>query len=102
METAIICAGLNHGIGNPSHLGRDGGIGLTFKVLVSRVSAYVSLIFNREKEIIRLLLAGNGNKEIADALRLTLNTVKSYIKLLTRKLGVSGRAEIVAAFVEKK
>jgi DNA-binding CsgD family transcriptional regulator len=74
----------------------------------SSASAHLEILFrhyhlnNREKEIIRLLLAGNGNKEIADALRLTLNTVKSYIKLLTRKLGVSGRAEIVAAFVEKK
>ncbi len=52
---------------------------------------------NREKEIVRLLLAGNSNKEIADSLGLTLNTVKGYMKLLTRKLGVSGRAGIIAA-----
>ena len=71
-------------------------------------SAHLEMLFrnyrlnNREKEIVRLLLAGNGNKEIADSLRLTLNTVKSYMKLLTRKLSVSGRAEIVAVFVAKK
>jgi DNA-binding CsgD family transcriptional regulator len=56
---------------------------------------------NREKEIVRLLLAGNSNKEIADSLGLTLNTVKGYMKLLTRKLGVSGRSGIVAVFVAK-
>ncbi len=74
----------------------------------SSESAHLEILFrnhhlnNREKEIIRLLLAGNGNKEIAASLRLTLNTVKSYMKLLTRKLSVSGRAGIVAVFVEKK
>ncbi len=71
-------------------------------------SAHLEILFrhhnlnNREKEIVRLLLAGNGNKEIADSLGLTLNTVKSYMKILTRKLGVSGRSGIVAAFVAKK
>jgi DNA-binding CsgD family transcriptional regulator len=56
----------------------------------------------REKEVVRLLLAGNSNKEMADSLGLTLNTVKGYMKLLTRKLGVSGRSGIVAAFLDKK
>jgi len=57
---------------------------------------------SREKEIVRLLLAGNSNKEIAASLGLTINTVKGYMKLLTRKLGVSGRSGIVAVFVAKK
>ncbi len=71
-------------------------------------AAHLEILFrhyhlnNREKEIVRLLLAGNSNKEIADSLGLTLNTVKGYMKLLTRKLSVSGRAGIVAVFVEKK
>ncbi len=71
-------------------------------------SAHLEILFRhyclntREKEIVRLLLAGNGNKEIADSLGLTLNTVKGYMKLLTRKLGVSGRSGIVAAFVARK
>jgi DNA-binding CsgD family transcriptional regulator len=71
-------------------------------------SAHLEILFrnyrlnNREKEIVRLLLAGKSNKEIADSLGLTLNTIKGYMKLLTRKLSVSGRAEIVAAFVAKK
>ena len=75
---------------------------------ISLESAHLEILFrhynlnNREKEIVRLLLAGNGNKEIADSLGLTLNTVKSYMKLLTRKLSVSGRSGIVAAFVVKK
>ncbi len=71
-------------------------------------SAHLEILFrhynlnSREKEIVRLILAGNGNKEVADSLGLTLNTVKSYMKLLTKKLDVSGRSGIVAAFVAKK
>jgi DNA-binding CsgD family transcriptional regulator len=51
---------------------------------------------NREQEITRLLLADQSNKEIAAALGLSLNTVKVYLKLLTRKLGVTSRIGILA------
>lgn len=53
----------------------------------------------REQEIARLLLAGSGNKEIADSLGLSLNTIKGYLKLLSRKLGVSNRTGIIAAIL---
>ena len=65
----------------------------------------LSLIFRnlslnkREQQIVRLLLDGSGNKEIADSLGLSLNTIKGYMKLLTRKLGVSNRAGIIAAIL---
>lgn len=53
----------------------------------------------REQEMVRLLLAGSGNKEIADSLGLSLNTVKGYMKLLSRKLGANNRAGIIAAIL---
>jgi DNA-binding CsgD family transcriptional regulator len=53
----------------------------------------------REQEIVRLLLAGSVNKEIADSLGLSLNTIKGYMKLLTRKLGVNNRSGIIAAIL---
>jgi DNA-binding CsgD family transcriptional regulator len=51
----------------------------------------------REQEIVRLLLGGSSNKEIAGSLGISLNTVKGYMKLLSRKLGVNNRAGIIAA-----
>ena len=54
---------------------------------------------HREQDIVRLLLADRSNKEIAHALGLSLNTVKGYMKLLMRKLGVNSRAGIVANFL---
>jgi DNA-binding CsgD family transcriptional regulator len=56
----------------------------------------------REQEIVRLLLSGASNKEIADSLGISLNTVKGYMKLLSRKLGVSNRTGIIAAVLAAK
>ena len=50
----------------------------------------------REREIVQMLLKDSSNKEIARALGLSLNTVKGYMKLLTRKLGVTTRTGIIA------
>jgi len=68
-------------------------------------SVNLSMIFrqwnlnHREEDIARLLLADRSNKEIAHALGLSLNTVKGYMKLLMRKLGVNSRAGIIANFL---
>jgi DNA-binding CsgD family transcriptional regulator len=53
----------------------------------------------REKDLAVLLLKGKSNKEIAYILDLSLHTVKSYMKLLSRKLEVSGRTQIVSRLV---
>jgi len=50
----------------------------------------------REQEIVRLLIRGLGNKEIAHTLGLSLNTVKGYMKFLMGKLAVRSRVEIVS------
>jgi len=55
----------------------------------------------REKDIVRLLLEDRSNKEMANMLGLSLNTIKGYMKLLMRKLGVTSRAGIVAAFLAR-
>lgn len=56
----------------------------------------------REREIVQLLLADSSNKEIAKDLGLSLNTVKGYMKLLTRKLGISTRTGIIATLLMEK
>jgi DNA-binding CsgD family transcriptional regulator len=74
----------------------------------SAESANLSMIFRkyklsvREQEIVRLLLTGGSNKEIAYRLRLSENTIKGYMKLLMRKLGVNNRAGIIAALLVEK
>jgi len=50
----------------------------------------------REQEIVQLLLDDHSNKEIAQGLNLSCNTIKGYLKLLMRKLDVNSRAGIIS------
>jgi len=50
----------------------------------------------RESEILNLLAAGLGNKEIAGQLKISEHTVKFHITSIFNKLGASGQAEAVA------
>ena len=50
----------------------------------------------REVEVLRLLAAGASNQTIADALVISLHTVKRHVTNLHQKLGVASRLEAVA------
>ena len=52
---------------------------------------------HRESEVVALLAAGLRNREIAEALFVSIDTVKSHLASAFRKLGVRNRAEAVAA-----
>ena len=51
----------------------------------------------RELTVLRLLSGGLSEREIGRELYLSFNTVHSHVKSIYRKLGVSSRAEAVAA-----
>jgi len=50
----------------------------------------------RELEVLQLLAAGQANKEIARALGVSPNTVKTHLARLFEKLGASSRTEAIA------
>jgi LuxR family maltose regulon positive regulatory protein len=50
----------------------------------------------REQEVLRLLVAGQTYAEMAEALVVSPNTIKSQVSSIYRKLGVSRRAEAIA------
>jgi DNA-binding NarL/FixJ family response regulator len=50
----------------------------------------------REAEVLALISEGTGNAEIADALGLSLATVKTHIAELLRKLSAADRAHATA------
>lgn len=60
--------------------------------------AELSDFSQREQDIIRLLVEGRSNKEIADTLYLTVGTVKNYITQIYSKIGASDRANAVLFF----
>ncbi len=60
-----------------------------------------SQLSNRELEVLRLLVTGRRNKEIAAALEITEGTVKIHVSSILTKLAVSDRTEAVAAALQR-
>jgi len=54
-----------------------------------------SLLTARETDVVRCVVEGLTNREIAQRLKLTEHTVKNYLFRIFEKLGVSSRVEVV-------
>ena len=50
----------------------------------------------REAQVLQLVSEGLSNQEIADALYLSINSVKTYIRAAYRKIAVTKRVQAVA------
>jgi DNA-binding NarL/FixJ family response regulator len=55
---------------------------------------------DREMEVLRLLVRGNRNKEIAEQLIISERTVKFHVGVIFQKLSVSNRAEAVSKAIQ--
>jgi two-component system, NarL family, nitrate/nitrite response regulator NarL len=62
-----------------------------------RKAAEAVVLSIREQQIVRLLLSGKTNKEIAIAIEISEKTVKHYMTVLMQKLQVRNRLEVVIA-----
>ena len=51
----------------------------------------------REREILELWVTGHRLDYVAESLFISKNTVKTHLRNLYRKMGVSGKAELVEA-----
>jgi DNA-binding NarL/FixJ family response regulator len=56
---------------------------------------------NRERDVLRLVAAGNSNKEIATRLRISERTAKFHVTSIFTKLGAENRAQAVALAAEQ-
>lgn len=62
----------------------------------SPATTLVSPLSEREREILRLLATGMSNRDIAEALVITVGTVKWYVNSIYGKLNVRSRTQAVA------
>ncbi len=60
-----------------------------------------AVLTNREREVLRLLAEGVGNKEIAWRLRITEHTVKFHVSSLMSKLKAGSRTEVVTQGIRR-
>lgn len=78
-------------------LGRHQGLALELidRARLSPGPAFVEPLTERETAVLRHLPTLMSNHEIADRLHVSVNTVKTHLKSLYRKLGVTSRREAV-------
>jgi DNA-binding NarL/FixJ family response regulator len=55
----------------------------------------------RERDVLRLIVLGYTNREIADLLTLTVSTVKTHVEHLIGKLEVSDRTQAAVRAIER-
>ncbi len=67
--------------------------------LAERVSG--TALTERETEVLKLIVGGNSNKEIAAALYISEATVKTHINSLFGKLGVSDRTQAATTALQR-
>lgn len=60
-----------------------------------RTKPLVEQLSERELEVLRLICQGKSNQEIADALFVSLNTIKRHVNNLYGKMGVSRRSQAI-------
>jgi DNA-binding NarL/FixJ family response regulator len=60
----------------------------------------LSSLTDREREILACAAAGRSNKEIADQLCVSVDTVKTHLHHIYQKLAVSGRVEAVLTYLK--
>lgn len=73
----------------------------SFRKKTARTDAAVSLTA-REEETLVLLTKGYSNKEIADRLNLSIETVRSHLKNIYQKMHVRSRAEAVGRYMAER
>jgi len=56
----------------------------------------------REREVLNLVVQGHSNQQIADAMVISVATVKAHISSILSKLQVSSRAEAIAYAIKHK
>ena len=88
----------------PVELPRDHGLGIAFPragvpAVADRDQELARTFTAGELKVARLLVEGRSNREIAEALTLSPETIKTYVARILRKLGANNRAEAVYRFL---
>jgi DNA-binding CsgD family transcriptional regulator len=64
-------------------------------------SALAATLSHRELQVFERLVLGASNAEIADELVITVETVKTHVKRILRKIGAINRSEAIALYMDE-
>jgi len=65
------------------------------------VGQTVRALTERQRDVLRLMLAGYSEKQMAERLHRSINTVHTHVGELHRQFGVQSRAELMSLFTEE-
>jgi DNA-binding CsgD family transcriptional regulator len=65
-------------------------------------SGLAATLSDRERQVFERLVLGASNAEIADQLVITVETVKTHVKRILRKIGAINRSEAIALYMEAR
>src|SRR5436190_2045981 len=65
-------------------------------------SALAAALSDRERQVFERLVVGASNAEIGDELVITVETVKTHVKRILRKIGAINRSEAIALYMEAR
>jgi DNA-binding NarL/FixJ family response regulator len=60
-----------------------------------------ALLSEREIEVMKLAVSGKSNKDIAEALNISLRTVQAHMRSIFNKLGVGSRSEAIVSGLKR-
>jgi DNA-binding CsgD family transcriptional regulator len=63
-------------------------------------SALAATLSNRERQVFERLVLGASNAEIAEELVITIETAKTHVKRILRKIGAINRSEAIALYID--
>ena len=63
--------------------------------------APAGVLSEREMEVLKLAVSGKSNKDIAEALNISLRTVQAHMRSIFNKLGVGSRSEAIVSGLKK-
>jgi len=72
----------------------------TATIRLSETSAPAMLLTQRERDVLRHIADGHANKQIAQALNLSVRTVETHRLNIKRKLNIEGQAELIKYAVQ--
>ena len=89
-----------YGTGVPSL--EDALTGLSGREPVEKLRRYGFDLTKREYDVIKAIAAGCTNKEVANRLSISEQTIKHHVTNIFNKTGVSNRLELTLLAIEKK
>ena len=72
----------------------------TLTITNGELPALIARLSPRQREVVKLFVQGMSYKQIATELTITTETVRRYIKISCRRVGVENRIQLIVLYAQ--